>query len=205
MDVKQWISRQSYRGAFFVLFCLFLSMQLGCNRTESLADKVTTKSVPENPIVIDAPIPIGGKTIEKAWYSVSFRIENKTEKYLNIRAMKFKTQASTKSGSSTLEATATPESGGALSFALLNPGQTGYTNTSAYSNPLGYTCYDGTNISVCPYFPDLIEYVYVGGNPGKPQTENFSYVVETELLGWFSEADGVPIERFNKIVNYVTN
>jgi hypothetical protein len=122
-----------------------------------------------------------------------------------LRAIKFKISASTIAGSYSGDATSVPEDGNAYYFVNLGPGEEGYVNSSNYARPSGRVCPDGSFGDYCPYDGSILGFIYIGGNPGKPESQSYAYSVQAELLGWFYGDDGIPAERYNKYLFFTTN
>jgi hypothetical protein len=199
---------------------------LGCKKTVSEASKVSVVVAPASPIVIDAAGKFGGGDLSPAWFSFAVKMKNPTTKVVLIRAIKLTVSATTSGGVSSREVTLTPETYSAAAFARLEAGAEGWLNSSYRAGSDSPTtivyCLDGLTTAPCPYLPGAIGQIYLGGNPGKPQTNNFRYTVTGELIGWFEELPAptatplvppttptpstpqLPGGRFNKTFNFTT-
>lgn len=189
------------RSLFLISFAVSL---VSCQKQESLSDKVKVTPIPEKPIVIDATITLGDRTINRSWFSSSFALQNKSSKVLVVRAIDYKVFATTRTGAKNLTATAVPEElNQASSFAILPPDESGYINYTNFVSPLSVYCADGTVSGSCDYKKEILQYIYIGGLPTRNETDSFTFPVTVELIGWFQE-NGIPKDRFSKIIALVT-
>lgn len=198
--VSKILRRLSYY--LLVLITIFATSCGGAKKEDSADITI----VPGEPIVINADAVIGTKSVKAPWFSMRFRVSNRSSEPITIVAFKLKIQGLDENGAfaskeSSLVASSEPIVISSTvtctfnHFGVFNPGE-----IDQELRPGGASTTDCSTLNDVPR--DLL--VYFGDAPkGIKGGNNFRYQVRMEVVGWFGTYT-LPTSRFNKIVEFRT-